>query len=180
MVNIALKNYKTCPLLDEYLNYLIVIRGRSQNTVIEYRTDLLMFFSFLKEQKSLRPDTSKYDLSFIDADFVRTVTLNDMYAFISYCQTVKNAAAGTRARKIVSIRQFWKYLKNKAKVIDNNVSEVIPPIAGEMSLQRQRGADLRRGVLKRLKYRSEFRSICHLKNRLGCLLNVKTIRVTVA
>lgn len=29
----------------------------------------------------------------------------------------------TGARKIVSIRQFWKYLKTKAHVIDNNIAE---------------------------------------------------------
>ncbi|WP_253198813.1 hypothetical protein [Clostridium estertheticum] len=34
-----------------------------------------------------------------------------------------NAFAGTHARKIVSIRQFWKYLKTKAHVIDNNIAE---------------------------------------------------------
>jgi len=29
----------------------------------------------------------------------------------------------TRARKIVSIRQFWKYLKGKAHLLENNVAE---------------------------------------------------------
>ena len=32
-------------------------------------------------------------------------------------------AAVEAARKILSIRQFWKYLKNKARAIDNNVAE---------------------------------------------------------
>ena len=117
----ALKNYKSFPLLEEYLNYLTVIKGRSQNTVTEYRTDNLMFFSYLKEQKGISGD--RYDLSFVDGKFIGDITLNDMYAFISHCQNDKKASAGTRARKIVSIRQFWKYLKTKAKVIDNNVSE---------------------------------------------------------
>ncbi len=47
--------------------------------------------------------------------------LNDMFAFIAYCQAKKGR--GTRVRKIVSIRQFWKYLKNKAHAIDDNVAE---------------------------------------------------------
>jgi len=45
-----------------------------------------------------------------------------MYAFISYCQNVRKSSPGTRARKIVSIRQFWKYLK-KARILENNVAE---------------------------------------------------------
>ncbi|MCB2342171.1 tyrosine-type recombinase/integrase [Clostridium estertheticum] len=43
--------------------------------------------------------------------------------FISHCQTTQKASAGTKARKIVSIRQFWKYLKTKAHLIDNNIAE---------------------------------------------------------
>lgn len=33
------------------------------------------------------------------------------------------SSAGTRARKIVSIRQFWKYLKTKAHLISNNIAK---------------------------------------------------------
>ena len=51
-------------------------------------------------------------LSMINTDFIQSITLNDMYAFISHCQIENNASAGTRARKIVSIRKFWKYLEN--------------------------------------------------------------------
>lgn len=47
----ALKNYKSFPLLEEYLNYLLVIKGRSINTIIEYRTDTLMFSSFGAAEK---------------------------------------------------------------------------------------------------------------------------------
>lgn len=123
----ALKNYKSFPLLEEYLNYLLVIKGRSINTIIEYRTDTLMFFQFLNSRKGINQE--KYDLSNVDAAYIKEITLNDMYAFISHCQNDKMSAAGTRSRKIVSIRQFhpkgyaWKYLKTKAHAIDNNVSE---------------------------------------------------------
>lgn len=117
----ALKNYKSFPLLEEYLNYLLVIKGRSLNTIIEYRTDLLMFFQFLNERQGVKQE--KYDLSNINADYIQAISLNDMYAFISHCQNEKMSAAGTRSRKIVSIRQFWKYLKTKAHAIQNNVSE---------------------------------------------------------
>ncbi|MCB8817100.1 site-specific integrase [Desulfosporosinus shakirovi] len=42
-----MQSNKTCPLVEQYLGYLAVIKGRSENTVKEYRTDLLMFFSFV-------------------------------------------------------------------------------------------------------------------------------------
>lgn len=70
-------------------------------------------------------------MSNVDAAYIKEITLNDMYAFISHCQNDKMSAAGTRSRKIVSIRQFWKYLKTKAHAIDSNVSEVISPCRGK-------------------------------------------------
>ena len=39
-----MQSNKTCLLVEQYLNYLVVIKGRSENTINEYRTDLLMFF----------------------------------------------------------------------------------------------------------------------------------------
>lgn len=42
-----MQSNKTCPLVEQYLGYLVVIKGQSENTVKEYRTDLLMFFSFV-------------------------------------------------------------------------------------------------------------------------------------
>lgn len=120
----ALQNYHSFDLLDQYINYLLVIKGRSQNTAIEYRTDLLMFFSFLKRKREIAPlNVSEYELADIDINFIRSITLNEMYSFVSFCQTEKNATAGTRSRKIVSIRQFWKYLKTKAHLLENNVAE---------------------------------------------------------
>ena len=55
-----LKNYKSFELLEQYLSYLTVIKGRSINTVIEYRTDVLMFFEFLCNKRNM--EREKYDL----------------------------------------------------------------------------------------------------------------------
>ncbi|MEG1726048.1 MAG: site-specific integrase [Anaerovoracaceae bacterium] len=56
----ALKNYKSFPLPEEYLNYLLVIKGRSRGTITPYRTDLLMFFQFRGERQGVKQE--KYDL----------------------------------------------------------------------------------------------------------------------
>jgi integrase/recombinase XerD len=63
------------------------------------------------------------NFSVVNLDFVRSISLNDIYSFITYCQNERNASPGTRSRKTVSIRQFWKYLKTKAHLIDNNITE---------------------------------------------------------
>lgn len=116
-----MQSNKTCPLVEQYLNYLVVIKGRSGNTIKEYRTDLLMFFRY--ECNSRGTPIVDNNFGIIDLEFIKSILLKDIYSFIAYCQNVQMSSAGTRARKIVSIRQFWKYLKTKAHLIDNNITE---------------------------------------------------------
>lgn len=110
---------KTCPILEQYLAYLITIKGRSQNTILEYRMDLLQFFRYLAAQRGITDASFK----FADVDFICSIQLADMYGFIAYHQETLHNSTGTRCRKIVSIRQFWKYLKFKAHIIDTNIAE---------------------------------------------------------
>lgn len=116
-----MQSNKTCPLLEQYLGYLVAIKGRYENTILEYRTDLLMFLSFVLNARNISILNNNFAL--VDLNFIKSISLNEMYAYISHCQTAKKASAGTRARKIVSIRQFWKYLKTKVHLIDNNIAE---------------------------------------------------------
>lgn len=116
-----MESNKTCPILEQYLGYLCFIKGRSENTIKEYRTDILMLFKFILSFRCISFD--EHSFAFADINFIRSITLNEIYAFISFCQNSLNSSAGTRARKIVSIRQFWKYLKTKAHLIKNNITE---------------------------------------------------------
>jgi len=116
-----MQSNKTCPILEQYLNYLTIIKSRSNNTILEYRINLLYFFKFVSEKR--RMTQVNFDFSYIDITFIKSISINDMYSFISYCQTNLNSSAGTRARKIVSIRQFWKYLNSKAHLLDSNIAE---------------------------------------------------------
>lgn len=88
-----MQSNKTCPLVEEYLSYLAVIEGRSENTIFEYRTDLLMFFKFVLDTRKILIIDANFRL--IDLEFI--ISLSDMYAFITYCQTTLKASAGTRA-----------------------------------------------------------------------------------
>lgn len=57
-----MQSNKTCSLVEQYLGYLSIIKNRSQNTILEYRTDLLMF---LKYVITLR------DINIIDSNFAQ-------------------------------------------------------------------------------------------------------------
>jgi len=117
----SLKENKTCKLLEQYLSYLTVVKGRSMLTADEYRIDNLMLFEFIKKNRGISENIRDY--SDVDINFIRSISVADMYAFITYCGQQRNVTTATRARKIVSIRQFWKYLKTKAHLLENNVAE---------------------------------------------------------
>jgi site-specific recombinase XerD len=120
----SLKENKTCTLLEQYLSYLTIVKGRSPLTAEEYRVDCNMLFEFIKQKRGIPQEIiEKRDFSDVDIDFIKSITVADMYEFITYCGETRKVTTATRARKIVSIRQFWKYLKGKAHLLDNNVAE---------------------------------------------------------
>ena len=80
-----MQSNRTCQLVEQYLSYLAVIKGRSENTIKEYRTDLLMFFEYVMNSRSI--PLIKKDFSSIDISFIKTINLNDI-TFISYCKSI--------------------------------------------------------------------------------------------
>ena len=123
----SLKDNKSCALLEQYLSYLVVVKGRSPLTAEEYRIDNNMLFEFVKRKRGVPAETlALRDFSDVDIDFIKSITVGDMYDFISYCGATRKVTTSTRARKIVSIRQFWKYLKNKAnRTLDLALCELL-------------------------------------------------------
>lgn len=125
-----MQSNKTCQIVEQYLAYLVTIKGRSKNTILEYRLDLLQLFRYI----AFTRNQEYSDFQFANIEFIRSISLGDMYGFLANCQDTHKSSPGTRARKIVSIRQFWKYLKAKAHLIDNNIAEELEtPTQGNKS-----------------------------------------------
>ncbi|MDY5934500.1 MAG: tyrosine recombinase XerC [Oscillospiraceae bacterium] len=110
----------------EFLNYLSVVRSKSELTVLEYASDLRLFFRFMLVYRGIvAKDTEfeKIDISFIDLDFIKTVKISDAYAFLSYCRSERKNDSASIARKVSSLRAFFKYLCVKMKLIPENPME---------------------------------------------------------
>ncbi|WP_243156848.1 tyrosine-type recombinase/integrase [Clostridium beijerinckii] len=56
----------------------------------------------------------------IDKRFIKLIELQDLYGFLSYVKNERNNSSFARARKIASIKSFFKYCETKLKIIDNN------------------------------------------------------------
>lgn len=118
-------------VLRDFLNYLLTIKGKSINTVQVYFYDLRVFFRFLKIHRKLvdkQIEFDEIDITGVDIDILKTVTLSDLYSFMSFVSSNRDNTAYARARKVASLRAFFNYLTNKAKLIDvNPTSELESP-----------------------------------------------------
>jgi site-specific recombinase XerD len=111
------------PILKEYLGYIEVVKGRSSNTVNEYFTDLRTFFRFMKELRGLIPSsvpTEDIPITDIDMDFIRTVTVTDVYEYMNYLRNERSNSNSTRARKTTALRMFFRYLTDYAHHLEHN------------------------------------------------------------
>ncbi len=128
-------DYRDAPLiLRDFLAYHENIKGQSQKTVHEYYLDLRMFLRFMKLIKSEMPystDLSTIDIREIDLAFIRTITMSDIYDYLTFLSNDRikfpdSAAASNgigpaaRARKLSAIKSFYKYLTVRTKQLEEN------------------------------------------------------------
>ena len=121
-------------IIRDFLTYHETIQGHSQKTVDEYYLDLRNFFRYIKLEKGCVPRSTELDdisIEDVNLELIRSVRLSDIYAYMSFLSRdrVRNARrpdsghglqASTRARKVATIRSFYKYLTNKAKLLTEN------------------------------------------------------------
>lgn len=111
--------------LNSFLDYSITILNKSPNSIKEYNYDLATFLKYIKIHFGLTNETdfSKITIKDIDLNTIKKITLDDIHAFVSYLATELRSKSATRARKVSSIRIFFKYLSAKAKLIDVNPAQ---------------------------------------------------------
>lgn len=109
----------------EFLNYLENVKGKSINTIKGYSVDLGLFFKFLKVYKGLENNIElekieEVEISDLGDNFIKDITLSDIYAFLAFLEKVRNNSAYARARKVATLKSFFKFLNSKIKLIDEN------------------------------------------------------------
>ncbi len=107
-----------CPIiLLDFLDYLSVVKGKSPNTLKEYKFDIMTFFNFIIFRKKLKISPQEIGL-----ETLKNVSLSDMYAYMNYVKNERKNGPNARSRKTASLRTFYSYLTNKIKVLDKNIT----------------------------------------------------------
>nr|NJM03823.1 site-specific tyrosine recombinase XerD [Desulfobacula sp.] len=101
-------------LTQTYLDYLIVEKGLAHNTILSYSEDLVRFLNFLEKNK---------------IDRVHEVDTTTIFAWL--IDLAKHGlSAKSRARHLISIRGFFKYLLNEKIISANPLKNVDIPKTG--------------------------------------------------
>ena len=162
----------------EFLNYLSVVRSKSELTVLEYASDLRLFFRFMLIYRGIVPkDTEfeKIDISFIDLDFIKTVKISDAYAFLSYCRSDRKNDSASIARKVSSLRAFFKYLCVKMKQIPENPMEELESPKLKKSLPKYLSLDESIQLLESIDGRDKERDYAIITLFLNCGLRLSEL-----
>ena len=162
----------------EFLNYLSVVRSKSELTVLEYASDLRLFFRFMLIYRGIVPkDTEfeKIDISFIDLDFIKTVKISDAYAFLSYCRSERKNDSASIARKVSSLRAFFKYLCVKMKQIPENPMEELESPKLKKSLPKYLSLDESIQLLESIDGRDKERDYAIITLFLNCGLRLSEL-----
>ena len=116
---------KNPEFLNSFLDYSITILNKSPNSVKEYNYDLNMFLKYMmiEFKETTEKDFDKIDISNFSINTLKKIKLNDIHSFVSYLATNNKSKASTRARKISTIRIFFKYLVNKTNILTDNPAQ---------------------------------------------------------
>ena len=75
------------PVLRDFLAYHETVKAHSKRTVDEYFLDLRNFFRYLKQNRNTGLSglaLDEIDILDVDLDFVSSVTLTDIYGYMTY------------------------------------------------------------------------------------------------
>ena len=176
-------------IIKGFLIYHETIKGHSKKTVEEYYLDLRTFFRYLKVIRGIVPRNTELEeisISDIDIDFVKSVTVTEVYEYLAFLSRdrVKNqrsreteygTKASTRARKVSTLRSFYKYLATKAKLIEVNPLQDLDVPKIPSTLPRYLTLPEAQSLLSSVDGKNKERDYCILCIFLNCGLRISEI-----
>lgn len=181
--------HDAAPILRDFLVYMTTIRGKSPKTAFEYFLDLRLFLRFIKIQRGLAArNTPLENISIFDVDetLLHTIKLSDIYDFLTYIGEERPTQANSpatdyglspisRARKVSSIRSFFRYVTDKAHILDSNPAGGLEVPAKPKDLPRYLTTNDSVHLLESIAGKYAERDYCILTIFLNCGLRVSEL-----
>ena len=149
--------------MREFAGYKLGIENCSARTVEEYLLDLRTFLRYMLAQKNgINPygdDFEKIDISTVDLNFVKNIKTEEIYEFLFYAGSERLNGWSAKARKLSSIKVFYKYLVVKRKLIDKNPAIDIDTPKKEKSLPKHLSVDESLALLEAISTDTESKNV---------------------
>lgn len=126
-------------IVRNYVTYIETVKGRSKHTIDEYVSDLKTFFRYIKQSRGLVEADSEFNMiaiNDVDAEFLKSISLTEVYEFLVFCKNDRNNNSKTRARKSSSLRSFFKYLTVKCQILETNPIDQLDSPKSQKSLPK--------------------------------------------
>src|SRR5699024_383242 len=97
------------------------------------------------------------------------------YAYMAYLSRDRGLNPASRARKVATIRSFYKYLTNKAKLLDQNPVQELDSPRQKKSLPKYLDLDESVHLLESVDGKNASRDYCILTLFLNCGLRISEL-----
>ena len=167
---------QTCPtVIRDFLTYNETIKGKSSRSVEGYYLDLQTFFRYILMVRGLS-DTKipfeKIDISPVDINLIKTITLSDLYAYLVYCKNERDNNPATRARKTSTLRIFFRYLCEQTHQLETNPALMLDSPKVKQSLPKHLTLEDSLELLNSVDGANQKRDFCILTIFLNCGLRL--------
>ena len=111
--------------LNSFLQYQLAYKRKSPESVNQYNCDLTMFLRYMKYHFGLTKEKEFNQIQIKDfsLDELSKIQEEDIHSFVSYLSINRRCGPATCARKISTIRIFFKYLTITSKMLKNNPAQ---------------------------------------------------------
>lgn len=157
--------------LSSFLIYAESIQGKSRKTIDEYYYDLRTFYRFIKLNRNpnkINTEFDKIDINDVTLDDLTAVDLEFIYEYVNYLNRERRNASATRARKVASLKSFYKYLCNKAKLIEVNPTAELESVKINKQLPKHFTLEDSLSLLSSIESKYSERDYCMITLFLNC------------
>lgn len=168
-------------VVRQFLIYNEAIKNKASSSIDEYFRDLQTFFRYIKLIKGKVLDDTPFDrieINDVDIDLIKTINVNDLYSYLVFCKDDRNNNSTTRARKVSTLRQFFKYLTVHTHQLDENPAELLDSPKLKKALPKHLTLDNSLKLLNSVKEsdsKNSIRDYCIITLFLNCGLRLSEL-----
>lgn len=164
--------YDDIPLdVRDFLNYMGAILNRSPRTINAYYIDLRTFFRFMVQYRRLCDSSIAFDdidIRSLNLDFIGSISKNEIYEYLYFLKNARGNEPAARARKLSSIKSFFRYLTIKSNRLENDPSKDVSVPTTKRALPKYLSLEESIELLKNIQTDFYERDYCIITLFLNC------------